>query len=225
MGHAMVSGGARASIPVTGIKLGDIAEGSIVKLNENGSPVEFYVAKHNYESALNGAGRTLLVRKYGYSSMNWHNSNVNAYATSDIDTWMNGDYKSLFDNITQNAIGLTKFYYTPGNGNTSITILSRSVFILSLTEFGKSYTNANVEGSALPIASSLLIAPVNGYYQGQWTRTPYTAGTMHLMMLDQYGSVYNSTCNNTAWSRPCFTLPSGALFDEDTMLFNGKVVT
>ena len=44
-------------------KLSEISEGEIIKLKENGSLVDFYVAKHNYESGLNGEGRTLLVRK------------------------------------------------------------------------------------------------------------------------------------------------------------------
>lgn len=43
--------------------LGSKAVMSTVKLKENGTLVEFYVAKHDYESGLNGSGRTLIVRK------------------------------------------------------------------------------------------------------------------------------------------------------------------
>lgn len=53
----------------TGTPLSDIPEGTLVKINESGSPVEFYVAKHDYETGLNGAGRTLLVRRYCYDNM------------------------------------------------------------------------------------------------------------------------------------------------------------
>ena len=42
-----------------GTSLGNLDEGAIITLNENASPVEFYVAKQDYESVLNGAGRTL----------------------------------------------------------------------------------------------------------------------------------------------------------------------
>lgn len=38
--------------------LGNKSTGSIIKLKENGTLVDFYVAKHDYESGLNGAGRT-----------------------------------------------------------------------------------------------------------------------------------------------------------------------
>ena len=44
-------------------KLGNKATGSIIKIKENGTLVDFYVAKHDYESGLNGTGRTLVVRK------------------------------------------------------------------------------------------------------------------------------------------------------------------
>ena len=39
--------------------LGSKAIGSTVKLKEGGTLVEFYVAQHNYESSLNGTGRTM----------------------------------------------------------------------------------------------------------------------------------------------------------------------
>ena len=54
-------------------------EGSIIKINENGSPVEFYIAKHNYESALNGLGRTLVVRKDCYSTRKWQSFSYSGY--------------------------------------------------------------------------------------------------------------------------------------------------
>lgn len=45
------------------VKLSEKALGSVVTLKENGTAAEFVVACHNYEAGLNGAGRTLLVRK------------------------------------------------------------------------------------------------------------------------------------------------------------------
>ena len=71
------------------VTLGSKAEGSIIKLKENGVLVEFYIAKQNYESGLNGAGRVLVVRKDCYDQRQWHSSNINAYASSAIDTWLN----------------------------------------------------------------------------------------------------------------------------------------
>ena len=103
------------------VTLGSKAEGSIIKLKENGVLVEFYIAKQNYESGLNGAGRVLVVRKDCYDQRQWHSSNINAYASSAIDTWLNGTYKNLLDANIRTAMGTTKIYYTPGNGNNSKT--------------------------------------------------------------------------------------------------------
>ena len=160
-----------------GMPLSDYEEGDLIKLNESGSPVEFYVAKHDYESGLNGAGRTLVVRKDCYDNRAWDSGNVNAYASSDLDTWFNGTYKALLDPAIQTAIGATKFYYTPGNGNNTVGTLERAIFALSATELGRSASWFNVEGSALPIASTLQVAHLNGSPNTQWARPPYTRNT------------------------------------------------
>lgn len=85
--------------------LGNKSTGSIIKLKENGTLVDFYVAKHDYESSLNGAGRTLVVRKDVYDQRQWHSSNVNAYASSTIDSWLNSTYKNLLDADIRSLIG------------------------------------------------------------------------------------------------------------------------
>ena len=207
--------------PISGILLSDIAEGSIVKLNESGSPVEFYVACHNYESSLNGEGRTLLVRKDCYDTRAWNSSNVNAYASSPIDSWLNGTYKGLLDADIQSVIDTTKFYYTPGNGSTNVTTLTRAIFLLSVTELGKTANYANAEGTALPIASTLQIAYHNGSAVAQWTRSPHTNGTVSAHYLSTNGNVDFDSCASTYGSRPAFTLPSTAVFDTNTLLFKG----
>lgn len=183
-------------------------EGDIVQLPEGGQLVEFYVAKLNYEQALNGAGRTLLVRKECYDQRSWDKGNVNAYASSDIDTWLNGTYKGLLDADIRSLIGTTKIRYTPGDGNWSVSTLERSVFLLSVTELGKSHIYANVEGSALFIASTLQIAYLNGSPTYQWTRSPNTGNPANSWRLLSDGNVDSGSCLNAHGSRPCFTLPS-----------------
>ena len=205
-----------SAVGPSGIPLSDYAEGDIIKLNEGGSPVEFYVSKHDYESGLNGAGRTLVVRKDCYDNRVWDNGNVNAYASSDLDSWFNGTYKVLLDPSIQTAIGTTKFYYTPGNGNNTVGTLERAVFALSATELGQSASRFNVEGSALPIASTLKVAYLNGSATTQWTRSPNTDEANRAIFLRSNGSVGNLTCHNSAGSRPTFTLPSSLLFNPDT---------
>lgn len=223
MGHAMVVGGApNMKVPMAGILLSDIAEGSIVKLNESGSPVEFYVAKHNYEAALNGEGRTLLVRKDCYDKRQWNSSDVNTWASCTLLSWLNGDYLNLLDDNTREVIGTTKYYYTPGNGNNSVTTRSDAVFQLSITELGKKNSNINVEGTALPIASTLQIGYIAGSAVIQWARSPDKSSTRGISYLYYDGSFQGTTIpTGKQGSRPAFTLPSTAVFDETTMLLKG----
>lgn len=190
------------------VSLSGKTEGQTIQLPENGRMVEFYVAKLDYESALNGAGRVLLVRKDCYDERAWDAVNVNTWASSDLLTWLNGTYKGLFPEEVQTAMGTTTYYYTPGNGNNTVTTRSDAVFSLSATELGLSQTWFNVEGSALPIVNTLKIAYLNGNANTQWTRTPNTSAVTHAIFLNASGSVGNGACNYSAGPRPCFTLPS-----------------
>ena len=200
----------------SGIPLSDYEEGALIKLNEGGSPVEFYVSKHDYESGLNGAGRTLVVRKDVYDQRQWHSSYVNAWANCTMRSWLNSTYKALLDSDIQELMGTTTYYYTPGNGNWTVTTRSDAVFLLSLTELGQSHTYAKVEGSALPIASTLQIAYQGGSATTQWTRSPVTNGTINAWWLSSSGNIGNNYCDLSYGSRPAFTLPSSLLFNPDT---------
>lgn len=192
----------------SGKPLGDFSEGDIIQLNEGGVPVDFYAACHNYEQSLNGAGRTLVVRKDVYDQRAWHISNVNAWASCTMRSWLNGDYKALLGPEIQEAMGTTTYRYTPGNGNNTVTTRSDAVFLLSATELGKSESWFNVEGSVLPIASILQVAYQNGRTTAQWTRSVDTNDTRNAIYLYSNGTVYNSLCTFSDGSRPVFTLPS-----------------
>lgn len=195
----------------SGIAVPDLPNGTLVQIQKDGSPVLFYKAVSDYESDLNGAGRQLMVRKDCYNQRQWNSSNVNAYATSTIDSSLNGEYKALFPQAVQEMMGATKFYYTPGNGNNAVSTLERAVFLLSATELGRSQSWFNVEGSILPIASALQIAQLNGIAVSQWTRSPDTYGTDVSIRFDENGMAYDGHCSNSYGCRPCFTLPATAM--------------
>lgn len=190
------------------VSMANVTEGQIVNIPRGGVMTPHYVGKLEYETSLNGAGRRLLVPVECYDQRVWDAGSVNAYATSDIDGWMNGEYKALFPEEIQTAMGTTKFYYTPGNGNNTVGTLERAIFALSLTELGKSHTYANTEGSALPIASTLQIVYQGGSVTDQWTRTPSTGDTVSAWELDPDGSIERSSSGGTYGSRPVFTLQS-----------------
>lgn len=211
----MIGGTSVRAFPVPPLpSLAEMAEGTLVKMNESGAPVEFYVAKHDYESGLNGAGRTLVVRKDCYDNRKWDGSNVNAWASCSMRSWLNSTYKALLDVDIQKVMGTTTYRYTPGNSNNIVTTRSDAVFLLSLTELGQSVTYANVEGVALPIAITLQVAHMNGSTNTQWTRSPNTNYTGNAVLLDYNGDGINGSCLYSYGSRPCFTLPSTVLVDE-----------
>ena len=219
MGFVIMSGvGSKVTVPRTGTPLSTFAEGSLIKINELSSPVEFYVAKHNYESELNGNGRTLVVRKDCYDIRQWHSSNINAYAFSTIDGWLNSVYKHLLDADIRRGIGNTKIKYTPGNGNSTVGTLERAIFLLSGTELGKTSSYTNTEGTALEIASSLQIAYMNGSAVGQWTRSPLTISINGAVYLGTDGGFDSDSCTITVGSRPCFTLPSNIKIDDSGLV-------
>lgn len=201
-----------------GTPLADIAEGELIKLNESGSPVAFYAAKHDYEPDLNGSGRTLMVRKDCYDTRAF-SSNNNAFSGSSMDTWLNNTWLKLLDADIQAAISKTKFYYTPGNGNNTVTTLQRAVFLLSVTELGKSASYANTEGTALSsaVCSQLAIAYRNGSAVTQWTRTPRTGLTSHVCYLSTVGNLDSVSYGRSNGSRPAFTLPSDFLVTDDML--------
>lgn len=194
--------------------LSEKALGSIVKLKENGVAQEFYVAKHGYPTS--GNGRTLLVRRYIYDTRQWHTSNVNAYASCALDSWFNNTYYNLLDADIKAQIAAVAIPYTPGNGNNSVSTLSRKVFALSVTELGRTASYANVEGSALPIASTLQIAyNSSGSAVVQWTRSPDSNGTYYAYYLGTNGGVRYIGCTSTFGARPAFTLPSSLSVSDD----------
>ena len=206
--------------------LKEMAVGSLVKLHEKGLPIEFYVAKHDYESERNGAGRTLLVRKETCGLMLWHNTDLNLYATSDIDAWLNGEYKERLEPWMLKHIGETKIPCVIGNNVNRDTELLRSVFLLSLTEFGFTNANVNETGTALPTAGDLTVALYMGAAAHQWTRSPYQNAATNVAYVTTAGAVSNAACTNASVHvRPAFTVPGEKLFVLDDGTVEGNFVT
>lgn len=176
---------------------------------------------------MNGTGRTLVVRQDVYDSRQWNDRDINVYAGSDINDWLNSTYKNLLDANTQSLIGTTKFYYTVGYDEQTVSTLERAVFLLSITELGINRTNfgsgiGNKEGSKLGIASNLRIARTyDGSATTQWTRSPNSNNTRAAYCVQSNGSYAESNgCTDNNGSRPCFTLQANTKVDS-----NGLIIT
>lgn len=189
-----------------GIPLSTVALGDILMLNENGSPVPFYVCKHDYESGLNGAGRTLLVRKDCYDKRIFDSSSK-IFAGSSIDTWLNGTWIKLLTLDVQSAAGTTKIYYYDGSNKKAVT--TRAVFLLSTAEFGYSdYADTDGEPLDSAVRKLLSTAYYGGNSVGQWTRTPATWTRNDVYVIMPSGHSTHMPCNDSYGVRPAFTIPS-----------------
>lgn len=210
-----------SATPMAGTPLSELAEGTLIKILENGAPVEFYLAKHSYEPSLNGEGRELLVRKDIHSKVVWNSSGVIVYAGSTIDTWQNRTYKSTLSGAVQSLIGTTSFYSSV-SGNSEVAPLERAVFSLAEHELYNS-GGSIVEGSLLPIANTLKFANYNGSPANWYTRTPYPPYEVTEMHTD--GKGWSHSPLQASGVRPCFTLPSTALVDADLNLIETSTQT
>lgn len=221
---------ASCSFITTEYYLSDIPEGNTVLMDEGSNVVEFIVAKHDYESELNGAGRTLLIRKRYPALINW-DSSWSAYAQSDINTWLNGEYLNTFSSAQKEAIGSTSFYYTPGFtamdfsvGSSKVSTMSKAVFLPSAHEFGGDCEGNDVfgwtknspdykynEGTSFPqakgILESMLAADNAAITDGScrvFTRTPFLYSA-------EYASYYHSSERKDFLSRMVTTLEDTAI--------------
>ena len=210
--------------------LSNIPEGKTVLMDEGNNVVEFIVAKHGYESELNGVGRTLLIRKRYPTLMNW-DSSWSAYAQSDINTWLNGEYLNTFSSAQKEAIGSTTFYYTPGFtamdfsvGSSKVSTMSKAVFLPSAHEFGGDCEGNDVfgwtknspdykynEGTSFPqakgILESMLAADNAAITDGScrvFTRTPFLYSA-------EYASGFHSSDRKDFLSRMVTTLEYTAI--------------
>lgn len=221
---------ASCSFLTTEYYLSNIPEGKTVLMDEGNNVVEFIVAKHGYESELNGVGRTLLIRKRYPTLMNW-DSSWSAYAQSDINTWLNGEYLNTFSSAQKEAIGSTTFYYTPGFtamdfsvGSSKVSTMSKAVFLPSAHEFGGDCEGNDVfgwtknspdykynEGTSFPqakgILESMLAADNAAITDGScrvFTRTPFLYSA-------EYASGFHSSDRKDFLSRMVTTLEYTAI--------------
>ena len=106
--------------------LGNLAEGTIVPMLERGSKVNYIVAKHNYQSDVNGGGHTMLIRAGVLGSYEWKKSSSNSYelpeyakydTDSKIPDVLENYYQGVFDALTLAACKPVRIKYSP-NGST-----------------------------------------------------------------------------------------------------------
>ena len=214
---------------VTGKMLGDYAQGDTVYINENGSPVAFYVAKHDYESGLNGAGRTALLRSSTIGRYPINSSGVNEYAGGEVDAFLNGDYLARFSPAARSLIGKTSFKYTTSAnasaGNNTTTVLERAVFLTALNEVREGSLMSppvnNNEGTYMGLPSTITNALLSSIQIAAWTRSPCLTTSHSILNWTSAGLSSNSSDIHKEIF-PMLTLSAKAVFDEATNAWKEK---
>lgn len=224
--------------PVAGILASDLAVGSTVKLMEGSTAVEYLVVNQGipgnsslYDASCDG---TWLLRKDCHSSRQWHTSDVNTYASSAINTWLNGDFFNSLGSVEQATVRQVKIPYYIGGGSTTIHTgvngLSVKVFLLGVYETGWTESDNNdflVDGGCLSYFSGLYtvdskrIAYLNGSAVEWWMRYPRAFTASNVYGVYTNGNSYYNTPSNSYGIRPALILPSNALFNANTMLLKG----
>lgn len=226
------------------MQIKDLAIGdSFVCLMEGSTKVKFYVLAHNYESGLNGKGRTLFCRESPAGSGTHTTSAKEDYRvySNNEDAWYKNTYVNKFSGEVRKLIGMTKYigqyvhmtYTQSGNPTGNAEICSEtyesSFFPLSTAEVA---LRAFADGSALSSAAISRIGSIRTRYgSGIWTRSPsrVLTGTNSTGFPKYYyaNSVYIASASGSSVTTaegsygssygylPCFTLPETLYIDKD----------
>lgn len=228
------------------MQIKDLAIGDgFVYLNEGSSKVKFYVLAHNYESGLNGKGRTMFCRESPATSGTHTTSARSQHKVDDIDEaiWYKNTYANKFSDEVRNLIGTTKYVGSYAHYLSSNPVKPSGVYIASTTYesgfFPISATELGVDdvsdGSRLSSAAISRIANIRTRYgNGIWTRSPtrtetdnyyqgYPVGTVHCYANGFYISsasgsslsIAEGTYGSAYGYLPCFTLSETLYIDKD----------
>lgn len=218
--------------PKAGTAVSTLAVGTLVKIKENGSPVEYMVVHQGlpssmYDESCNGCW---LVRKDIAEEMKWNVSN-NIYANGTVHEYLNGGWTSRYEAGVLAQIKQVKIPYQSGNGSGGYVAsgangLSCKIFLLSGYELGWTTSDNSRfprDGAKLSYfsfgtgsaANNKRIANYNGSATRWWLRSPYTFNADDVWLVDDTGDETFRSSDNTWGVRPALVLDSSALVDEN----------
>lgn len=214
-------------------QLGQVAVGTIVKLNENGFPVNYIVVHIGnpdgrlYGSACDGAW---LLRQDIVEKCQWNSTNANTLAGSTIMSTMAG-YLGRYESHIQSAIRTVKIPYHPGNGGPLWDIksgengLECKLFPLCGYEVGLSGISGvmPIDGAKLDYfksgldteANSKRIAKLNGAAAAWWLRSPVSTSTDGKFYVLPDGSLGSTSVNPSYGALPAMIMDPTILVSDD----------
>lgn len=215
--------------------LGNIAVGTVLKLNENGSPQNYIVVHQGlpssmYDSSCNG---TWILRQRIWSYAEWDTGRSNEYTTSSLVNSLVNDTSQFLQNIDSDIrekIITVKIPYCVGGGSSTIKSgasgYTCKAFMLSAYETGWTTTDGyyipprdgaklsyfssgdNYTANSKRIATSSIGAPA------YWLRSPCSnKGSSWGVSPD--GSCGNGPTWETYGVRPAMVMPTDLIVDDD----------
>lgn len=219
----------------SGSPIGSLAVGSIIKIKVSGTSTDFIVVHQGnpstsvYDNSCNG---TWLLMKGSYNYMKWNSVDKNDYASSDINSWLNGTFYSFIDADIRAVIKQVKIPYhgSPlhaGALHTGANGLNTKVFLLSGIEVGwTNRTNEYFPNDGAKLSYFLAgtgtnenkkrVAYRNGSAQDWYLRSPRIINTNsnNVWKVADDGSYDYDNCVNSNDIRPTLIMPSTTLVDE-----------
>lgn len=225
-----------SATPMAGTPVGQLAIGTLIKILENGAPVEYLVVNQGnpspsmYDASCDGCW---VLRKDIAENREWDSSDNN-YKYSDIQAYLNGSWVSRYSAGVLSQIKQVKIPYVNGTGYggsvaSGANGLSCKIFLLSGYEVGFSTSDNSWfprDGAKLSYFSSgtgssannKRIANLNGSAANWCLRSPVTGDTGLIWIVYSDGDCSNWGCSSSCGVRPALVLPSTALVDQDLNL-------
>ena len=224
-----------SATPMAGTPLSELAEGTIIKINENGAPVEYLIVNQGLPSSMYAAScdGCWVLRKDIAENRTWDSTN-NDYKNSDIHAYLNGNWTSRYEAGILSQIKQVKIPYQNGTGSggsvaSGANGLSCKIFLLSGYELGWTTSDNSYfprDGAKLSYFSSgtgsaannKRIANYNGSATVWWLRSPNTNRTDYVCVVYSSGSYSIWDYHHACGVRPALVLPSTALVDANLAL-------
>ena len=211
----------------SGIPIGTLQVGSVVKIGVNGKSYDFLVVNQGIPSNSSRYDRscdgTWMLMKDIYENRAWQSGNINKYESSDIHAYLNNTFLNLFDSNTKDAIKQVKIPYRKNGGSggadqSGANGLSAKIFLLSGYEVGWTTSDNQYfpqDGAKLSYfesgtgtsANNKRIAKLNGSAAIWWLRSPDTSDTGRVWLVFSGGLFSNRYAPFSTGIRPAFILP------------------
>ena len=226
-----------AVIPKAGVPVSTLSTGTIIKINENGAPVEYIVIQQGkphetiYDDSCDGTWvlRKDIALERQLSAIDTDNMDCYNYGQLEIHSYLNNTFINRFSSDTKSLIKSVKIPYSDSDFNTftGTNGLTTKVFLLSGYEVGYRSSDNNhfmKDGAKLNYfgygdnASDKRISNFNGRADSYWLRSHEGSYTSHMWLIYSYGEAGHDTWTNAYGIRPAFILNPVSIVSLDMTL-------